>query len=148
MPIGWLAGVFQVMWKAILGVATLYGLYGVASMLVLIYQVLFTGVRSEAPGLLFGVIGPLAIGYGLVARRNWARVLALGVAALVGTGGVIGGIIGIGHSAGFFQNASGLLIDRPAVGMSLVVLLLAFALVQWWILTRPDVLRGFRSSTR
>jgi hypothetical protein len=116
--------------KAIAGV---YALLGVASTLWWLYN-LFTGFDPT-----YGILnGPwfLALAYGLVTFRPWARTLGMVTSSFFG---FLGFYILITWSHA--------LVKRPVAALFVVALLIAFSAWQWWVFSRPQVRHLYSSKS-
>lgn len=125
--------------------ASLYAVFGAASALQLVYAVLISGSQKSAPGLVDGLI-PLLIAFGLFTLRPWARILSLVVSGFLLFGGIAGLALCLAHFFGFIGAEAGMIVDRPGQTIGTLVLLIAFAGWQWWVLSRPSIRAMFCAS--
>jgi hypothetical protein len=127
-------------------IACVYALLGAALASQWLYSILFTGTRSTTPGLLDGVL-PLGLAYGLVTFRPWARILGLVVSGFLGFVGVVGLLLCLGHVLAIYKADGGSIVDRPIATLIILALLIAFASLQWWVLSRPQVRHLYSSKS-
>jgi hypothetical protein len=116
-------------------IAWLYLLIGMASGTEYLYVVLFGGHRDElGNAILF-----LLVGFGLLRYNSLARSVALLLSVVGLIGGVVGVVVCAGHLARHWSASEGLVLEQPVLAFLLLGLALAFAAVQIWVLTRPEV---------
>jgi len=128
-------------------IASVYALFGGTSALQSVYAVLISGSQRSSPGLLDGLI-PLFIAYGLFTQRPWARILCLVVSGFLVFVGIAGIVLCLGHVFGFVKADGGLIVDRPGLALASLILLIAFAAWQWWVLSRPVIQAMFCSGSK
>jgi hypothetical protein len=126
-------------------IASIYAIFGAAIALQLVHAVLITGSQESRPGLLDGFV-PLLIAFGLLTHRPWARIMGLVVSGFLLFVGIIGLGLCLGHVFDLVRADGGLLVDRPGFAVGLLILVIAFAVWQWWVLSSPSIQAMFCSS--
>jgi hypothetical protein len=128
-------------------IASVYGIYGLASALQSVYALLIAGSRQTTPGLLESLI-PLFIAFGLITLRPWARILTLVISGFLIFVGIVSLVLCVAYAFGFLTPGAGLIVDRPGLAVAWPIALIAFAGWQWWVLSRPSIQAMFCASAK
>jgi hypothetical protein len=119
-------------------IAIVYAVFGAAVAMQLAYAVLFVGFQKGGPAFLDSLI-PLLIAFGLFTLRPWARVLSLVVSGFLLFVGIVGLLLCVAYLFGFVGADGGMIVDRPMLALGSLILLIAFAGWQWFVLSRPSI---------